>query len=235
MLRAVKSRIGTNGEAPHDAFLYLCEKLSDNGFARLRKFDPRGRAKFSTWLTVLTYRLTIDWLRARKGRERPFANVAALAPLERALFRYRYERHLSLRECLVALSPEFPGVTELRVRGALSNLEAVLAAEQRWQLSIRGAPDVPLEAAAEASDGRSAEDEATDEEEQRRLAAAFELLDAQDRLLLAYRYEQDLTYAQIARLARLGDPFRARRAVDAALARLTQHMNGDLPRPVPNK
>jgi RNA polymerase sigma factor (sigma-70 family) len=48
-------------------FIHIMEKLRENRFARLRGFE--GRAKLSTWLTVVARRLAIDFLRARYGRD----------------------------------------------------------------------------------------------------------------------------------------------------------------------
>ena len=47
-------------------------------------------------------------------------------------------------------------------------------------------------------------------------------LPAQQRLLLLLRYEQGLTLRKIAELLNLGDPFRARREIEAALDALAR-------------
>ncbi len=48
-------------------FLHVLEKLHEDRFARLRRFE--GGAKLSTWLTVVARRLAIDFLRAKYGRD----------------------------------------------------------------------------------------------------------------------------------------------------------------------
>ncbi len=48
-------------------FVHILEKLREDRFARLRGFA--GKAKLSTWLTVVSRRLAIDFLRARYGRD----------------------------------------------------------------------------------------------------------------------------------------------------------------------
>ncbi|MBN2399210.1 MAG: RNA polymerase sigma factor [Candidatus Aminicenantes bacterium] len=48
-------------------FLQVLEKLREDRFARLRRFE--GNAKISTWLTVVARRLAIDFLRAKYGRD----------------------------------------------------------------------------------------------------------------------------------------------------------------------
>ena len=48
-------------------FLHILEKLRENRFSRLSRFE--GKAKLSTWLTVVSRRLALDFLRAKYGRD----------------------------------------------------------------------------------------------------------------------------------------------------------------------
>jgi RNA polymerase sigma factor (sigma-70 family) len=48
-------------------FLHILEKLREDCFSRLSRFE--GKAKLSTWLTVVSRRLAIDFLRAKYGRD----------------------------------------------------------------------------------------------------------------------------------------------------------------------
>ena len=64
----------------------------------------------------------------------------------------------------------------------------------------------------------------TIDEDRQRLEAALARLSARDRLLIRLRYQQNLTLKEVARLARLGDPFRARRRIQAALKLLTEFL-----------
>lgn len=48
-------------------FLHILEKLRENRFIRLGSFE--GKAKLSTWLTIVSRRLAIDFLRAKYGRD----------------------------------------------------------------------------------------------------------------------------------------------------------------------
>jgi RNA polymerase sigma factor (sigma-70 family) len=48
-------------------FLHILEKLREDRFSRLSRFE--GRARLSTWLTVVSRRLAIDFLRAKYGRD----------------------------------------------------------------------------------------------------------------------------------------------------------------------
>jgi len=48
-------------------FLHILEKLREERFSRLSRFE--GKAKLSTWLTVVSRRLALDFLRAKYGRD----------------------------------------------------------------------------------------------------------------------------------------------------------------------
>jgi RNA polymerase sigma factor (sigma-70 family) len=48
-------------------FLHILEKLRENRFSRLSRFE--GKAKLSTWLTIVSRRLALDFLRAKYGRD----------------------------------------------------------------------------------------------------------------------------------------------------------------------
>jgi RNA polymerase sigma factor (sigma-70 family) len=221
-LKVVRAQV-RDADRQSDCFVFVCEKLSDDGFRRLLKFDVAGRARFSTWLTVVATNLVIDWVRNQRGRERAFTNVAKLPALEQRLFRHRFERALPLRDCFSLLLTEFPDLDVARFDAALATLERTLNSTQRWRLSIRGRRNVPLDDAdLEPSGEPGLEDGAARNEELVHLAGAMARLSERERLLLALRFEQELTFDQIARLLKLGDAFRARREVEAALRRLTE-------------
>jgi DNA-directed RNA polymerase specialized sigma24 family protein len=79
-----------------DCFLYICEQLRNNGFARLRRFDPDGAARFTTWLELVASRLCVDWHRKRAGRVRALQSIARLTMLEQEVFRAVYEEGADL-------------------------------------------------------------------------------------------------------------------------------------------
>jgi len=105
-------------------FLHILEKLREDRFARLRSFE--GKAKLSTWLTIVSRRLAIDFLRARYGRDFQLKKIRVvsydavpaflkhladnatpeheLAGTERQLAREKLEA--GLQQALAGLSPQ---------------------------------------------------------------------------------------------------------------------------------
>jgi RNA polymerase sigma factor (sigma-70 family) len=63
-------RTTRNRDAAMDGYAYVLEKLREDDFRRLRAFAPEGKAKFTTWLVVVTRRLVLDQQRSLYGRER---------------------------------------------------------------------------------------------------------------------------------------------------------------------
>lgn len=76
-------------DAAMDAYLYVCERLAAEEFAKLRAYDPARNgapARVSTWLTVVVRNLCIDHQRQKEGRRRYPDAVAQLPPLEQKVF-----------------------------------------------------------------------------------------------------------------------------------------------------
>ena len=217
-----------------DCFVHVCGELSNNGFRRLLSFRTDGAARFSTWLAAVVANLCIDWRRNKYGRQRPVSAVAKLPEIDQLVYRYIFVRGMSRRECLVALQPRFPGLTDSVLAEVNARLFTTLAPRQRWQLGARSAGTLSLDelssedgdaAAWQPTDDSALPDEqAGSQQEQDQLAAAMEQLPAQQRLLLRLRYEQELTLDEVARLTGLADPFRANRQIQAALKALAALM-----------
>ena len=65
IMQVVRQFQGQTNHA-NECFLFVCEKLSDNGFRRLLQFDTRGKARFRTWLKLVDVNLCVDWHRKQR-------------------------------------------------------------------------------------------------------------------------------------------------------------------------
>ena len=73
----LKGELNVENEADR-LFNRVLDKLSDNNFSILQKFE--GRSKLTTYITTIIVRTAIDMIRERAGRERPekeFGNSAS--------------------------------------------------------------------------------------------------------------------------------------------------------------
>lgn len=87
LIGATIARCISEEEDALDVFAHVCERLSVDDLARLRRFhdSPSHRAKFSTWLVVVVRNLAIDWRRTREGRHRP-TPPPGLSPIRERIY-----------------------------------------------------------------------------------------------------------------------------------------------------
>ena len=104
----------------------VCQECFLRVFSSLKRFDPRGPAKLSTWILTIATRLCFDELRRHKRTldelpdDLPAAPITEELALERALQR-RVER------ALATLPPDLRATFALRVTGELSVVETAHA------------------------------------------------------------------------------------------------------------
>ncbi len=226
VLRNIIRQFEADNIASDDCFEFVCAKLSDDNFRRLRAFDPEGPAKFRTWLTAVTANLCKDWRRSVYGRKRLPEIVRQLPELDQLVFECFYRHGMTHHECLHVLKSRFTKLTLEQIGDANALLHSSLSSRQRWQLSITRDKSLSIETSTvdiEANDD-GPELQLQSGEERQRLEKAMARLEPQQRLLLQLRYQQDLTLKEVAQLTGLNDPFKAKRQIDAALTALTKAM-----------
>jgi RNA polymerase sigma factor (sigma-70 family) len=76
--------LGGDYDAAMDRYSFMLSRLRRDDFKKLRGYSADGRAKFSTWLTVVARRLCLDYYRERCGRSRAL-NGGPLMASRRAL------------------------------------------------------------------------------------------------------------------------------------------------------
>lgn len=222
-IMSVAGQFATRPDQRNDCFVYVCEKLSERNFRRLRDYDLEGSARFRNWLQVVVANLCIDWKRHREGRVRPFVSITRLPQLEQLVFRYLFMQGLDRAACLAALQSDFPDLNEHQFSGAVRRVNRSLTAQQRWLVSqwhVRTLSFDDPSVREPSSRAAGPEEFVQHSEEAERVTAALSRLAARERLILQLRYQQDLSLKEIARMMRLGDPFRARREVQRALKKL---------------
>ena len=214
----------------NECYLFISEKLSANDFHRLVSYKPEGSASFRSWLNVVVANLCIDWRRHRRGRPRLFKSIKKLSKLDRRVFKHRFQQRMSLDACMETLLANFPDLNELQLAGSVARITTTLTPGQMRFLNAKHARTVSLD--RYRSNGKSIEpiepgpdpeESAVLSQDQDKLRQALARLTPHQRLLIKLRYQQDLSLKEVARLTRLGDPFRARRHIQAALDQLAMH------------
>jgi RNA polymerase sigma factor (sigma-70 family) len=226
LLRNIVHQYENDERQAQDCFDFVCAKLSDNDFRRLTAFKPNGPAKFRTWLTAVAANLCIDWRRSMYGRFRIPKAIRGLPEIDQVVFHCFFHQGMTRRECLQVLKTQNLNITDRHISEIQANIHIVLTSKQRWQLSKTRHRVVAIDGLEEsiAADEKGPEALVQFEQDRERLQKAMTRLEPKQRLFLQFRYQQDLTLEEVARLMGLKDPFQARRKIEAALSALARAM-----------
>jgi RNA polymerase sigma factor (sigma-70 family) len=221
----------TDSDTASDCFQFVCERLCERRFRRLRKFKPEGAAKFSTWLSAVVRNLCLDWRRKQFGRHRAFRSIDRLSDLERQIFRLVHERGATEHDAFLTLATKFPGLTSEMVSEAIARVNQTLTTNQSWILRARtsrslSGDETQPEPAQLPDTTPSPETLAIIKERNAMLQRSLRRLPAKDRLLIRLRFEEDLTLEQIAKLLGLGNAQRADRQIKQILSNLRLELSG---------
>ena len=195
IVRTVGRRRHLSAAEREDFASFVHLRLVDEDYAILRKFQ--NRSTLWTYLAAVIERLSLDFCAEKWGRWRPSAMAERLGPVAVLLERLVNRDSHSVEEALEILRVNHDvGLTYPQLR-------------KIWeQLPVRMRnTEVGEEAAQELSSNDSSE-AAIDDAERRRnidrlqqaLQAAFAQIAAQDRVLIALRFDQDLSMMEIAQL-----------------------------------
>lgn len=226
ILRVVRNHVSDESRVM-DVYLFVCEKLSESDFRRLRKYRADGPATFSTWLTTVIRNLVVDWHRSVHGRRRPPTVTSQLSDLESFVFRELYESGKTKVECLNSVPEEFGHVTESDLDSINARIHALLTPAKRWKLINRKPTVVPLDDVAEIDTRRpdsgeedSPQAQALSEEEIERLEKAIARLDVDERIAIRLRFQENLTLDQVAQVLGIPSKYRVRILVNRALSKM---------------
>ena len=170
-------------------------RLVDDNYAILRKFQ--NRSTLWTYLATVIERLSLDFCADKWGRWRPSAMADRLGPVAVLLERLVTRDSHTIEEAIEIV----------RTNHGVSLTYAEL--RRLWdQLPARvRTTEVGEEAAAGVSSNETSESMVEDADRRARLehlqhalAAAFDQIAAQDRVIIALRFDQDLSMVEIAKL-----------------------------------
>ena len=170
-------------------------RLIEDDYAVLRKFQHRSSMR--TYLAAVIERLSLDFCVERWGRWRPSAVADRLGPVAVLLERLVTRDAYTLNEAIeIVQTSHASALSPRELRDIWGQLPA------RFKTT-----EVGEEAAAAVQSPQNAESSVENAELQvnvdrldRTLKSAFDRVPAQDRVLVALRYDQDLSIVEIARL-----------------------------------
>jgi RNA polymerase sigma factor (sigma-70 family) len=210
----------------NECFLFICEKLCDQQFRRLQKYNATSKASFHTWLSVVVFNLCVDWHRREFGRAQMLPAISALPAFDQAVYRICFESGMHLEDCFQILKSDFPDLTRQQLSDGIGRVHGMLTPRQRWQNSVRtqrrNSKVVDLDQLPSPESGP--ECYALKAQLSENLERAMRSLNAEQRLMLHLRFRQGLTLKKISEVMQLGDPFRVRRQIQSVLEKLSRSM-----------
>ena len=208
--------LGFDYDQAMDRFAFVCEKLCERDFRRMKAIKYAGsRGDLTPWVRQVVKRLCINWAWSEEGRKRLLKPIASLGPLERRVFELYFWQGLTPSQIDERLRQEhFSGLETTSVFDALEQILSQISEKKLWRLlsnlaRTRGAIslDEPNEESGilpdVAADGADPEMELIQREQDRVLQRALQHLPTQGVLMLQFRYEHALSIPEIAELMHL--------------------------------
>jgi DNA-directed RNA polymerase specialized sigma24 family protein len=204
--------LGFDYDQAMDRFVYVCEKLAEDDFRRLRTVRYAGeRGQLTPWLRQVIKRLCINWAWSAEGRRRLCKPVARLPARERRAFELYFWQGLAPPEIYEQLRLDAPALKYVEVLEALERVFAVLNQQNLWnllcQLARRRGP-VPLDELEDETGLEPPDPNANPEEilQQKETAAlvtqSLAALSALERVAAQLHFTESLTVKEVAEILR---------------------------------
>jgi len=202
-----------------EKYLFVCRKLAENDFARLRRFQQLGpkSPRFTTWLAAVTNNLCIDSHRARHGRRQIPRPISRLSEFDREVFRLYYWKGYSHEEINGQLAKESRGQPS-----------AVIESLSRIQESLGGKAG-PLSGKSttislDENDPRFVSDENDPDADELLtwLQTWLNRLTDQEQLIIRLRFWEDMTGPEIAQAMSLSPEQKVYTLLQKALSHLRE-------------
>jgi RNA polymerase sigma factor (sigma-70 family) len=229
-------RLGFDYDGAMERFVYVCEKLAEDDWRRLRAIErPGTTGELTPWLVRVVHNLSINWAAGHDGRRRINRAVARLDAFDQEVFAAYFWEGLRPAEVHQRLRAARPDLDLPEVLDSLERVFASLSANKIWRLvsnltrrrppvSLADAGDDSPLAARLASAEPTPEEAALRSESETLLEAALAELEPLDRLLLQMRYEEGLPVRETA--AALGlDESETRGKLKTARRRLRRRLS----------
>lgn len=203
-----------------EVFSEVCADLSIDDLALPLRHDEAGQSKFSTWLVTVVHHRTVDWMRQREGRRRISA-PRGLSAIQQWIFQNVFVERRSHVESYELLRQR--GFADISFGAFLREIAGTYRAIERTHGSVAAHffPGPPL-VTDEVDFG--AEDAIFAAETGSRLAAALEILPADERLAVKLFVIDELPAERVARIVGWPNPKAVYNRVYRSLASLRREL-----------
>ena len=231
--------LGFDYDAAMDRFVYVCEKLCEQDFRRLKAIKYAGsRGDLTPWVRQVVKRLCINWAWSEDGRKRLLKPVAQLGAFEQRVFELYFWQGLSPSEIDERLRQEhFGEFAPVAVFEALDLLLSQLSEKKLWRLisnlaRTRGSLSLD-DVDEETGLGLDVADEQPDpetgllrQEQDRILQQALGRLSDRQVLVLQFRFEHALSTQEVAEIMRI-DEREVKKLVESSLEHLRKILKSE--------
>jgi DNA-directed RNA polymerase specialized sigma24 family protein len=209
--------LGFGYDEAMDRFVYVCEKLSEKDYRRLRGIKYAGsRGELTPWIRQVVKRLCISWAWSEEGRRRLLKPIQTMTATEQRVFELYFWQHLSPSQIEERLRQEHYQEIELAsVYSALDHVLSKLSEKKLWRLlsSANRATVVSLDAVNEKSGERfdvaderpNPESTMIERESDELLQHALRHLPERQVLVLQFRFEHAMSFKEISTILRLDE------------------------------
>ncbi len=203
-----------------ERYLFVCSRLAANNFAALRRYgrqEGEEAPQFVHWLAVVVRNLCIDAHRAAYGRRRLPKALLKLPEFDRKVFQLYYWSGASIEEITHQLQQRTNGIS-VTVDEALQRIEEVL-------LRVPEPPTPPPSTIA-YDDANAIMAGVVDDDTSPDLESTTErwlnALPTEERLVVRFKFWEDMTAKQIARVMKIQPEHRVYTILQNALKTLRQ-------------
>ncbi|MEW6207043.1 MAG: sigma-70 family RNA polymerase sigma factor [Acidobacteriota bacterium] len=206
---AALQRQGFDYDRAMDRFVYVCEKLADQNFRRLKSVRYTGsRGELTPWLLQVVRNLSINWAQSEEGRKRLLKPITKLSARDQRIFELYFWKGLS--PSLICERIEMETNSSIDIADALASLEKIfslLSQKKLWRLMsnlARARGEISIDEMTEENSFQPADRRASPEEEllekesDQRLRRAIGGLSTRQRLVVSLRYEEAMSASDIA-------------------------------------
>jgi RNA polymerase sigma factor (sigma-70 family) len=205
--------LGFDYDQAMDRFVYVCEKLTEKNFRRLKAIRYTGSyGDLTPWLRQVVKRLSINWAWSEEGRKRLLKPIAQLGPCEQRVFELYFWNGLMPSVIAERLSQEhFEAASLGSVFQALEEIFSHLSEKKLWRLIsnlARSGTPVSLDSVDDENgfsfdppdQAPDPEQELVRHEDDRRLREALRDLPDGHLLIVQFRFEHALATSEIAEI-----------------------------------
>lgn len=224
--------MGFDYDQAMDRFVYVCEKLSEKDFRRMKAIKYAGRqGEIVPWLRQVVKRLAINWAWSEDGRRRLLKPIQKMSAREQRVFELYFWQGFSPVAIEERLQLEhFEDVTLATVFEVLDRIHSELSEKKIWRLVsnlLRAQRMVALDD-LEAEGGAAfepvamslnPEDLFAQKEQAQQIRNALRSLSTRGALMIQLRYDDSASVAEIAAIMKMTES-EVRKELQLALTKL---------------